>query len=61
MQGKDKDYCLSCKLISVFSMIGIGAYLVHQGRLQKSSAAAKYTLFALGGGKTLLNNRVFSF
>lgn len=49
MKGNDKNSCLSCKIISVCSLIGIGAYLIHQGRLQKSSS--KYILFAMGGGK----------
>lgn len=48
MNAKPDD-CLSCRLISGFGIIGIGAYIYYQARHRKS--LEKYTMNAISGGK----------
>lgn len=45
--------CLSCKLTSVVTLLGIGTYFIYQGRKQKSS---RHVLYTLGAGN--LNNKI---
>lgn len=50
MTGKEESEvndCLSCKVTSTVTLLSIGAYLIYQGRIQKSS---KYGLYTMGTG-----------
>jgi len=41
-----KESCLSCKVISVGSLLGIGGYLINKSKSQPP--VSKYSLFAIG-------------
>lgn len=48
MKEKETEPCLSCKIISVGCFLGIGGYLIYQGKLQMKH---RYILYGLGTGK----------
>lgn len=43
-----RENCLSCKMISVCSLLGIGGYLIYRGKSQ--TPASKYSMYAIGTG-----------